>query len=411
MAFRGAFRGGRVAVASLVVVVSLLTAACGEDSSSGTGSGGGGDGGDRPIKIGLSAAFSGQFAEVGPQLEAGINAWLDEHGDLAGHEVEIVIKDDKNDPNTAIQVANEAIDSDEVDVMIGPAQTGTAAATMQTYTNSEVPQLIIGTADSVIGEQFPYAYRVTYAAGQQADLLVPYLVDTLGKDKIGIMVVNDALGTSQQEAAVKALEDLGLEPAAVEQMNTGDTNVQAQLNRFKSAGVNGVFLYASGSDAAAVLKGMDAIGLDAPVVAHSGIALASFLDLVEGLDISEVYSTGHCPVTRPLNEKAEAFVEVIKEDLWDGGDFGQPISLQGLTYDAMGVIEKAVELGGGVSRAQIADGLSKITDYEGVMGRVDFSESNNGWPLENITVVPIDSWDPATGTYERAKGVACGAEG
>src|SRR5688572_20724751 len=47
-----------------------------------------------PIKIGLLAPFSGLFAGSGKQMEGGVKAYLEQHGNkVAGREIEVLVKD------------------------------------------------------------------------------------------------------------------------------------------------------------------------------------------------------------------------------------------------------------------------------------------------------------------------------
>lgn len=49
---------------------------------------------EETIKIGLIAPFSGAFADYGEQMEAGIKAYMKQHGDkVAGKRVEILFRD------------------------------------------------------------------------------------------------------------------------------------------------------------------------------------------------------------------------------------------------------------------------------------------------------------------------------
>jgi branched-chain amino acid transport system substrate-binding protein len=48
------------------------------------------------IKVGVIAAFSGPFADYGGQIEAGMKAYMKEHGDtVAGKKIELITRDTK----------------------------------------------------------------------------------------------------------------------------------------------------------------------------------------------------------------------------------------------------------------------------------------------------------------------------
>ena len=204
------------------------------------------------FRIGFSAPLSGPFSSLGKAEADGVKIALDEMGNkFDATPVESKIYDDKNDPAAAVAVAQEAMQRDKLHLLIGPVFTGTAAATMQLFTNGKLPQFIVGSATSVIDPKFPYAFRLNYPSPYQAALLVGYATGTLKKTKVGIMVVKDALGAGEVAAATEELGKRNLKPVGVEEMNTGSTDVTGQLQRLKRAGAEVMYVYASGADAGA----------------------------------------------------------------------------------------------------------------------------------------------------------------
>jgi branched-chain amino acid transport system substrate-binding protein len=52
--------------------------------------------GQNTIKVGVIAEFSGPFADYGGQIEAGMKAYMKEHGDtVAGRKIELITRDTK----------------------------------------------------------------------------------------------------------------------------------------------------------------------------------------------------------------------------------------------------------------------------------------------------------------------------
>ena len=370
--------------------------------------------GQEPFKLGFSAPISGPFSGLGKVEADGVKIALDDLG--AKFDATPVVSktyDDKNDPATAVAVAQEAMQRDGLNFMIGPVFTGTAAATMQLYTNGKLPQFIVGTAQSVIGPQFPDAFRLNYPSSYQGQVLVGYATGVLKKSRIGILVVKDALGTSEVQAATAELARRDLKPVGTEEMNTGATDVTGQLQRLKRAGAEALYVYASGADAATVVNGMEAVGLKVPVVGHAGMVTAGFRRLMDGKDISQVYATANCPFTVPqggaLSPDVVAFADKLKKSYYAGGDITEYSAFPALMYDAVMVMRQAYIKGGGKPDSDsMVKGLRQIGDYKGLMGTVDFSKGNEGWPIENITVARVDSFDPRTGTFTRAPGAVCG---
>lgn len=367
-----------------------------------------------PFKLGFSAPLSGPFSALGKVEAVGVTIALEDMGGKFDN-TPVVSKtyDDKNDPAAAVAVAQEAMQRDHLNFLIGPVFTGTAAATMSLFTNGKLPQFIVGTAESVINPQFPYAFRLNYPSSYQGQVLIGYATGILKKTKVGIIVVKDALGASEVEAATAALAKRELKPVGVEEMSTGATDVTGQLQRLKRAGAEVLYVYASGADAATVVNGMEAVGLRVPVVGHAGMVTFGFRRLMAGKDISQVYATANCPFTVPqggaLSPDVLAFVDKLKKSISGGGDITEYSAFPALMYDAVFVMREAYRNDGGKSDPDsLVAGLRKMSGYKGLMGKVDFAKSNEGWPIENITLAKVDSFDPKTGTFTRAPGAVCG---
>lgn len=60
------------------------------------------------IKIGFLAPLTGQFAQNGRQMVAGLKYFLEENGtDVAGKKIEVIIRDDGGSPEQAKRIAQE----------------------------------------------------------------------------------------------------------------------------------------------------------------------------------------------------------------------------------------------------------------------------------------------------------------
>ena len=92
-----------VAVASLLVSAGCSSRAA-EDAEDAASSG--------PIKIGLVAILSGPYAEIGEAHKRGAELAVEQinaSGGIDGRQVELVIKDEKGDPETSVQMARELL--------------------------------------------------------------------------------------------------------------------------------------------------------------------------------------------------------------------------------------------------------------------------------------------------------------
>jgi branched-chain amino acid transport system substrate-binding protein len=76
-----------------------------------------------PIRVGVTASLTGDYAAPGSDLLEGLKMWahdVNARGALLGREVEIVSYDDQSDPDTSARLYERLISDDKVDLLIGP---------------------------------------------------------------------------------------------------------------------------------------------------------------------------------------------------------------------------------------------------------------------------------------------------
>lgn len=92
--------------------IALTVSACSAD--------GGGDGGT--LRIGASLPLTGEFSQGGLDTQRGYETWVEmtnEKGGLLGEQVEIIVKDDATQQETAVSNYNNLISQDKVDLLLG----------------------------------------------------------------------------------------------------------------------------------------------------------------------------------------------------------------------------------------------------------------------------------------------------
>ena len=75
----------------------------------------------QPLKIGLIVPMTGPFASTGKQVDAAVNLYLAEHGDVvAGRKIEVLLRDDTGiAPETTKRLAQELITNDHAEIIAG----------------------------------------------------------------------------------------------------------------------------------------------------------------------------------------------------------------------------------------------------------------------------------------------------
>jgi branched-chain amino acid transport system substrate-binding protein len=108
-------------------LLAIATAALAVTAACGGGSGGSSSSGtSKPLVVGISLSFSGDFSDPGHAAELGYKLWADQinkQGGILGRKVVLKIVDDASSPNQVVTNYQTLISKDHVDLVFGPFST------------------------------------------------------------------------------------------------------------------------------------------------------------------------------------------------------------------------------------------------------------------------------------------------
>jgi branched-chain amino acid transport system substrate-binding protein len=203
----------RLAAAAAASALALTLAAC-----AGSASGGGG----KEIRIGLIFPSTGSMAPLGSQqLDAAkmVLNWANAHGGIGGAKIKIFQGDSQSDPGTGATVAQQLIDQDQVQIIIGSYASGIAQAIAPVAERNKVVLWELGAVSPTVAPAGDQDFFRTIGASQtyaRADLgfLKSYLAPKLGKpvSKVRVAVAHEdgPFGTSVAQAVTAQAKAMGV---------------------------------------------------------------------------------------------------------------------------------------------------------------------------------------------------------
>lgn len=396
-------RGSLAVLAALL----LLTAGCGDDDStdgaSPTSTDAGSDGSDGsdgegcddsdPFKIGTIFPLTGVTADTGEKATIGVEIALAEvnaSGGVLGRCVQVIAKDEANDPTKAAQAASELIDQERVAALVGPAGSGPTGAIAPIAAEANVP-FVAYSSLTLPRDEAPTAFTVQITSNLIGPSFITF-AEEAGWESLAIVATNTTFGTSIVDAVEQAAGEAGITISAVEVHESGAVDLGPQLRSLRDSGADALVVASFGGDAIVALKAREQIGWDAPAIGPSGL---SFEEVVEGVGpagMEGVYSSMY-PArlaadaeTGKLPEEGEAFRQAVKDHL--GVDrLADNLDAIALGYDAFMAMVNGIN-GSGTDEADavieylIANGFSgKRADY------VWTEENNQGFTIESNAIV------------------------
>jgi len=305
---------------------------------------------DNTIKVGVIAAFSGPFADYGGQIEAGMKAYMKEHGDsVAGKKVELITRDTKGPaPEVAKRLAQELITRDHVQFLAGFGLTPNAMAVAPVVSEAKVPMIISNAATSSITTKSPYITRVSMTIPQIAEPLAQWALRN-GIKQVYTAVADYGPGIDAETQFTKTFKEGGGEIVGSVRTPLQSPDFSAAIQRIKDAKPQAVFVFLpAGQQGISFMKGFSERGL-----AAAGIKLIATGDITDdhvleamgdptlGMITAFHYSAAH---KSPENE---AFLKAYAAA--NDAKAGAPNFMAAAGYDTMHVIyEVAKKLGGNI---------------------------------------------------------------
>jgi branched-chain amino acid transport system substrate-binding protein len=305
---------------------------------------------DNTIKVGVIAAFSGPFADYGGQIEAGMKAYMKEHGDtVAGKKVELITRDTKGPaPEVAKRLAQELITRDKVQFLAGFGLTPNAMAVAPVVSEAKVPMVISNAATSSITTKSPYITRVSMTIAQVSAPMAQWALKN-GIKQVYTVVADYGPGIDAETQFTKTFKAGGGEIVGSVRTPLQNPDFSAAIQRVKDAKPQAVFVFLpAGEQGIAFVKGFNERGL-----AQAGIKLIATGDVTDdhvlaamgddtlGMITSFHYSAAHDSPENTAFLKAYAAANDPK--------IGAPNFMAAAGYDTMHVIyEVARKLNGNI---------------------------------------------------------------
>jgi len=327
-----------------------------------------------PFKIGLLTVKTGPLAQGGIQMEQGIAALLKErNGTFAGRKVELLVADTGGNPAGAKTKAQEVIERDKVNVILGPLAAFELLAITDYVRDQATPLISLAAAEDVTQRKAnPFVIRPSATSGQCSHAMGDYAAKELNLKRMATISDDFAFGHEQMSAFQRVYEDAGgkvvkkLWPPLV----TPDyTPFIAQIGN-----VDGVFNGFAGSNPVKFMRAYADLGLKAKVPLLAGwTAMDDALLKSLGDEAVGVYSAAYYSAAFG-SESNKRFVAAMAKDynvLPGGYSAGM--------YVAGQCVEAAIQaLGGNTDdRKVFAEALHKVALADTPRGPVKFDQYGN----------------------------------
>lgn len=242
--------------------------ACKGRSDKPAGQGSGGSGVAR-VKIGLVVPQSGVYATVGADMKRGWDMWLESHGGKLGKfDVDVVVADEGETPQTGVPAIQKLLQSDKVDVIVGVVSSPVALGAQSAA--AEAKRLLIvgnaGAGDITGAKRSPYVWRTSFTNAQIASAMGKHLAGLPGAGPVYLIAPDYKAGEEVIRGFKTTFEAGGGKIAGEAKPAFAKTSdYQPFLTAIQSSGAKATFCFFAGAEAVSFVKQYAQFGLSAQI--------------------------------------------------------------------------------------------------------------------------------------------------
>lgn len=220
-----------------------------------------------PIKVGHIVDLTGFESTVGIYFDEGLQFALEAAGnEVAGREIEVITEDSKSTTQGALDAVAKLVESDEVDIILGPTQTGQKIAVAEYCLEAGIPMLFYSPSTPVVFEEDnPWIVGSGGSTLQAATCMADYTYNTLGYRNVITITQDSDAAREFMDPFTADLEALG--GTVVDQKWTAltATDFAPYLTDIESQGADAVAMWEPGPQAIAFFIAWHQAGLDGKI--------------------------------------------------------------------------------------------------------------------------------------------------
>lgn len=324
-----------------------------------------------PVKVGMITTLSGGGASLGIDVRDGFQLAIKQSGRT---DIELIVEDDAQKPDLAVQLSDKLIQSDKVDVMTGIIWSNLAMAVIPGAVAQDKIYLSPNAGPSALAGAGCNAnyFNVAWQNDNLHEAMGAYAT-TAGFKKSFILAPNYPAG---QDALTGFKRFFKGEIAKEIYTQLGQTDYAAEIAEIRASGADSVFFFLPGGMGIAFMKQYAGAGVDVPLL---GPAFSFDQNILQAVGDAALGVKNTSQWSKDLdNETNKAFVETYQAEY---NRLPSLYSSQG--FDTANLLISAMDAAS-ISDKDAFRAALKAANFKSTRG--DFKFNTNNHPIQDIYV-------------------------
>jgi branched-chain amino acid transport system substrate-binding protein len=326
-------------------------------------------------KVGAYLSLSGAETQFGVDTKEGTELAVDEinaAGGIKGKKVKVIYEDDKSNPQETNNKVLQLIDRDKVVALLGEVASSRSQVGGIAANKKKIPMISPSSTNPDVTKIGPFVFRVCFTDDVQGQMGARFVVNKLGKKKIGVLYAADDLYSSGLATEFMGeAKKLGAEIVVEKKFPKTETNFTTYLNDIKAASPEIIYAPVYYNAMVPMARQAKATGIPGSMFVggdgwHSDTLVNDAGDEMEG-----AYFTNHFSPDVPW-PNSQAFVKKYIERFKH-----EPSALAAQGYDSAKLLFDAMARAKADTPEAIRDAIAETKGFQGATGTITINEQRN----------------------------------
>ena len=324
------------------------------------------------IKIGFFAPITGPAAADGASAKNAVELGLKEVNDaggVRGKKVELIVYDDRLNPQEAVAIANKLIEKDRVVGVASGSYSGPTRVSAPIFQKAGIP-MVAGYAvhpdvtwDPKEKKPNDFCFRNGFLGEIEGAAAAEFAVKNLKAKKISLVFMDNDFGRAISSGFAARAEKLGATILSKQMYKfPGEKDFRPYLTRIKEGNPDVIFAAGYYNEAASIVRQAKELGITSQILGEEGFDSPKFLEIAgpaaEGVIIATNLDRDD---PRPL---VQNFLKNYRKAYNEDADM-----VGASSYDAFMILVNAIGKAGTDPKA-IQKALLETKDYNGLTGKI-----------------------------------------
>lgn len=330
--------------------------------------------------IGISAGLTGYVATIDRAWSDAVKIAADivnEQGGILGKKIEVVVEDNRSEPQEAVTSYRKMMSSDNANVFVSGCLSAGNLAAIPIVMRQKIPMILC----SIISrdpEQLKWMFSTIPPPAFEVETRYVHLRDRTKIRKIGIIYDQSPYANLLMKSAVDQAGKFGMTVVGSEQYQQSDADLSVIIKKLQASGAEAILKMGVGPTTMTAAKNIKDMALGIPLLTSTE-DIAVFKDVAKVLGKDFFFVAGPTQVFDALPDSdptKAAIAKFLKP--WRAKFGDRDPTWAGRGYDSVMIIAEAVRRDKSVEGSKLRDGIENTSSFSGTSGVYNFDKDHYG---------------------------------